>query len=144
MANTSEDTEDSGEAAARARKAVLVVDDNVDSAELLSEIVAALGYETRVAYDGPSALRVVEGFTPDVALLDIGLPFMDGYELADRLVQMPALKGVHLVALTGYGQDVDRSRSLQAGFELHMVKPIDTAALEVALRHLSQRRREPS
>jgi CheY-like chemotaxis protein len=116
---------------------ILVVDDNIDAAELLAEIVSSLGYDTRVAYDGPSALRLVEGFVPDVALLDIGLPFMDGHELGARLAELPALKNTKLVALTGYGQDVDRDRSTQSGFVLHIVKPADLDALEGTLAQLT-------
>jgi CheY-like chemotaxis protein/nitrogen-specific signal transduction histidine kinase len=120
-------------AAASASLAVLIVDDNEDAAELLAECLAEFGHRTRIAHDGPAALRVVQDFTPDVAVLDIGLPVMDGYELALRLRQHPGLGEVRLLALTGYGQASDRQRSRTAGFDAHLVKPIDLAQLEAAI-----------
>src|SRR5205823_5296868 len=107
-------------------------------AELLSESLLALGHQTRVAYDGPSALETAAEFDPDVALLDIGLPVMDGYELARRLrVGKWVKKDLRLVALTGYGQDSDRSRSAAAGFDDHLVKPIDIGRLNLVIRQLT-------
>jgi CheY-like chemotaxis protein len=100
-----------------------VVDDNEDAAELLAEALRARGHEVRVAFDGPTALAAVEGAHPRVALLDLGLPVMDGYELARRL--RARLGAVRLVAVTGYGQEVDRRASAQAGFDAHLVKPVD-------------------
>ena len=114
-------------AAALSGRRVLVVDDNVDAAELISEMLRVSGHDVVYAHDGPSALRVVETFKPDVALLDIGLPVMDGYELARRLRAM--LGTVRLVALTGYGQQADRNRAFEAGFDFHMVKPVDLRLL---------------
>ena len=120
-------------------KRVLVVDDNVDAAELLSDALEGLGYETRTAYDGPSALEVAAAFDPDIALLDIGLPAMDGYELARRLRGRPdTAKPLRLIALTGYGRDTDRVRTREAGFDAHMVKPIDLAALDHEIRRLAE------
>jgi CheY-like chemotaxis protein len=116
---------------------VLVVDDNVDAADLLSDALEGLGYQTRTAYDGPSALEVAADFNPDIALLDIGLPAMDGYELARRLRSRPAVKPLRLIALTGYGRDTDRAQTRDAGFDSHMVKPIDLAALASAIRSLA-------
>jgi PAS domain S-box-containing protein len=114
---------------------ILVVDDNVDAAELLSDALTGLGYATRTAYDGPSALEVAAAFNPDVALLDIGLPAMDGYELARRLRECPSVaKPLRLIALTGYGRDTDRARAREAGFDAHMVKPIDLSALDDEIR----------
>jgi CheY-like chemotaxis protein len=84
-------------------------------------------------HDGPSALRAVADFIPHVALLDIGLPVMDGYELARRLREMPELRGLRIIALTGYGQDSDRARSLAAGFDDHLVKPLRLELLEEIL-----------
>ena len=115
-------------------KRILVVDDNVDAADLLSDALTGLGYETRTAYDGPSALEVAADFDPDIALLDIGLPAMDGYELARRLRGRPLAKPLRLIALTGYGRDTDRAQTRDAGFDFHMVKPIDLAALASAIR----------
>lgn len=104
---------------------VLVVDDNRDAAETLAEALASRGFDARTAFDGPSALALATSFTPDVALLDIGLPVMDGYELGRRLREMPGLSAVELVAVTGYGQDSDRQRSAAVGFREHLVKPVD-------------------
>jgi PAS domain S-box-containing protein len=108
---------------------VLVVDDNRDAANLLCEVMQALGYETRAAYDGPSALTAAQAFAPDVALIDLGLPVMDGYELAHRITDDPRLRHIKLVAVTGYGQRRDREASKQAGFAAHLVKPVDTEQL---------------
>jgi signal transduction histidine kinase/ActR/RegA family two-component response regulator len=120
--------------AGRHRARLLVVDDNLDAAELLAELLGALGYETRTAADAPSALALAREFEPDVALLDIGLPVMDGYELADRL--RASKQQIALVALTGYGQDSDRLRSTQAGFAAHLVKPVDVQQLTQVLGRL--------
>lgn len=113
---------------------VLVVDDNRDAAELLGEALQTWGYTVRVAHDGPAAIRLVTEFTPDVALLDIGLPVMDGYELARSLKQNPVLRHTRLIALTGYGQASDRQHSQAAGFDAHLVKPIDMTALQNLMR----------
>ncbi|MEP7381696.1 MAG: ATP-binding protein [Gemmatimonadota bacterium] len=113
---------------------VLIVDDNVDAAEVLAASLRACGHTTRVAHDGPSALAAVESFLPEVGLLDIGLPAMDGYELAQRLRDRPALVNVRLYALTGYGQEEDRRRSRAAGFAGHLIKPMDIGALDRLLR----------
>jgi signal transduction histidine kinase/FixJ family two-component response regulator len=101
---------------------VLVVDDNADAADLLVEMLRQLGHMPAVAYDGPSALDVAARFNPEVALLDIGLPVMDGYEVGRRLRETSSK--AFLVALTGYGQDSDRERTRSAGFDMHIVKPI--------------------
>ena len=104
---------------------VLVVDDNPDAAELLEDALASAGHDVRTAPDGPSALQLVKSFAPDIAFLDIGLPVMDGYELAGLLRRLPALRGVPLVAVTGYAQDDDRQRALDSGFTEHLAKPLD-------------------
>lgn len=109
---------------------VLVVDDNADGAEMLAAFLDAKGYQTRVAYDGPGALRVAAEFQPELAFLDIGLPVMDGYELAARLRELPGLGSTRLVALTGYGQESDRRKTQAAGFQYHLVKPVDFEAIE--------------
>jgi CheY-like chemotaxis protein len=117
---------------------VLVVDDNIDAADLLSEALEGLGYETRTAYDGLSALEAAADFDPDIAVLDIGLPAIDGYEVARRLRGCPPSdKPLRLIALTGYGRDTDRAQSREAGFDAHMVKPINLATLSSALRDLA-------
>ncbi len=110
-------------------KRVLVVDDNEDSADLLREMLQWVGHDGAVAHDGPAALEIAERFEPEVALLDIGLPVMDGYELGRRLHATPRGARSRLIALTGYGQDRDREQSRLSGFEAHLVKPIDAAHL---------------
>jgi CheY-like chemotaxis protein len=101
---------------------VLVVDDNQDAADLLGRALKSLGHQAEVAYDPLTALERLESFTPELALVDIGLPVMDGHELARRLRQR--LANVRLVAVTGYGQDSDRERAVAAGFDEHVVKPL--------------------
>jgi PAS domain S-box-containing protein len=119
---------------------VLVVDDNRDAATTLAAILRITGNDVRTAHDGVEALQVAEPFRPDCILLDIGLPGMNGYEVARRLREAPWGKGVVLVALTGWGQEGDRQRSRDAGFDHHLVKPIDYSALEqlLAEHHLAQ------
>jgi CheY-like chemotaxis protein len=112
-------------------KRIVVVDDNRDAAESIAEVLRTMGHDVRVANDGPTALEVVEGFDPEVAVLDIGLPVMDGYELARRLRGDRSADDLRLVALTGYGQATDRARSAAAGFDAHLVKPVD-------VRHLAE------
>ena len=115
---------------------VLIVDDNRDAAELLAEVLGAGGLVTRVAFDGPGALRMASEFCPEIALLDIGLPVMDGYELGRRLRGLPGLTDVKLVAVTGYGQPGDRERSHAAGFDEHMTKPVDVPQVQEVLQRL--------
>jgi signal transduction histidine kinase/DNA-binding response OmpR family regulator len=119
--------------AAASGRAVLVVDDNADAAAMLAELLGAWGHRARVAHDGPSALSLLREAQVDVALLDIGLPVMDGYELAEQIRREPRWRAMRLVALTGYGQDSDRRRSRDAGFDAHLVKPVDTQALRELL-----------
>lgn len=112
------------------RKRILVVDDNDDAAFSLREALESLGYAVEIAGSGPSALRKLEVFWPDIALVDIGLPVMDGYEFAERLgVMKPERRTPRLMALTGYGQEADQERSAAAGFECHILKPVDLARL---------------
>jgi signal transduction histidine kinase/ActR/RegA family two-component response regulator len=113
---------------------VLVVDDNVDSADTLALLLQLSGHEVATAYRGEAALDLAVERKPQVVFLDIGLPGMDGYEVARRLRAMPFAKGMTLVAMTGYGQDNDRRRSAEAGFDLHLVKPVDLTDLEALLR----------
>lgn len=112
---------------------ILIVDDNQDGAELLAALLTAKGHDTRVAHDGPTALRLAAEFSPHIAFLDLGLPIMDGYELASHLREIPGLAGLRLVAVTGYGQESDRRRTCEAGFGHHLVKPVDIAAIESTL-----------
>jgi len=110
---------------------ILVVDDNEDAVEVLRQALEALGYVVAAALDGPTALVAAASFRPDIALLDIGLPVMDGYELAKRLraLQDPT-RVLRIVALTGYGQETDRQRSTDAGFDRHLVKPVSLSDIE--------------
>ncbi|HUQ24356.1 MAG TPA: PAS domain S-box protein [Burkholderiales bacterium] len=112
---------------------VMVVDDNADAASMLDLLLRSLGHETRVAHDGTEALKLAEEFRPDVVLLDIGMPGLDGYEVARRLRRLSASRPLRIVAVTGWGQDADRQRSREAGFDLHLVKPVDTTELLQAL-----------
>jgi len=108
---------------------ILVVDDNADAADTLAELLKLKGHDVRSECDGPSALNVAASFRPEFILLDIGLPGMDGYEVARRVRQAPELSKTTLVALTGYGQEKDRQQSRSAGFDHHLVKPVDPEAL---------------
>jgi signal transduction histidine kinase len=121
---------------------VLVVDDNEDAAEMLSDYLVWAGHATAVAHDAYAALDLVEGFRPDVGLLDIGLPGMDGYELGRRL--RAAIPSICIVAVTGYGQDADRDLSAAAGFNAHLVKPLDMKGLAPLLDSLTGRTAVPS
>ena len=111
---------------------VLVVDDNVDAAQTLAELIEAMGSEAYVAHDGPAALLRAQELQPDLVVLDIGLPVMDGYEVAERL-RRGGFEALRLAALTGYGQPEDRERSRRAGFDCHFVKPLSTEALQALL-----------
>jgi PAS domain S-box-containing protein len=131
---------------------VLVVDDNLDAAETLAEMLELWGHEVRVAHDGPAALKAVVSYEPEVVLLDIGLPGMDGYEVAQQLRKDEGgrrkdegepihpssfrLRPLLLVALTGYGQEEDRRRSREAGFDRHLTKPVDPAAIQEMLNNI--------
>ncbi|HUR21602.1 MAG TPA: response regulator, partial [Vicinamibacterales bacterium] len=114
---------------------VLVVDDNQDALTLLSAALSTVGYQVQSAHDGPEALKVAAAFKPQVAVLDIGLPVMDGYELATRLRAMEGLGALRLIAVTGYGQESDQRRSETAGFDAHLIKPV---SLDELLRALSE------
>ena len=111
-----------------AQRRILVVDDNADAADLVGMLLRASGHDVQIAHDPVKALEIAAGFDPEIALLDIGLPVMDGYELAAQLRETTK-PGCRLIALTGYGQDADRKRSEAAGFDSHLVKPIDADLL---------------
>ena len=111
---------------------VLVVDDSVDSAETLGELLRIWGHDVRLAHDGPAAVAAASEYRPDVILLDIGLPGMDGFEVARRLKE-DGIGARMLVALTGYGEQADRQRTQQAGFSHHLVKPVDPDTLRKLL-----------
>lgn len=119
--------QDPGEATPKRR--LLVVDDNKDAAESMSMLLEMWGHEVAFAYDGPSALETAEQWQPEAVFLDIGLPGMDGYEVAERLRELPQAKDAVLIAITGYGQDDDRLRSRRAGIDHHLVKPVAPDAL---------------
>jgi two-component system CheB/CheR fusion protein len=106
-----------------------VVDDNVDAADSLALLLRAGGHEVQTAYDGPTALETAGAFHPEVVFLDIGLPEVDGYEVARRLRRQPGLEKSLLVAVTGYGQEEDRRRAAAAAFDAHLVKPADPTDL---------------
>ncbi len=116
---------------------VLIVDDHEDAATMLGLMLRRLGHTHQMAHDGETALGALDSFTPDVALLDIGLPDMDGYELAKRIRAKMAEKGIKLIALTGYGQESDRRKAYEAGFDIHLVKPLSRATLEATLAQLA-------
>lgn len=113
---------------------VLVVDDNVDAADTLGELLSAWGYHVTVAHDGPAALAALQDTLPDIALLDIGMPAMDGYELAAHLRFQPGCEDLTIVAITGTGDPEARRRSRAKGFSAHLVKPVSAASLMTLLR----------
>ena len=114
---------------------VLVVDDNIDAAESLRMRLEVFGHQVRIARDGPTALRIACEDAPELMLVDIGLPGMDGCELARRARRAPELRDVVLVAFTGYGSDEDHRRTFEAGFDHHLTKPVDPADLRELLAH---------
>ena len=116
---------------------ILVVDDNHDSALSLAMMLSIMGHETRTAHDGESAVLMAETFLPEVVLLDIGLPKMNGYEVAQRIREKSWGASMYLIAVTGWGQDEDRQRSSEVGLNLHMVKPVEPSALEKLLASLA-------
>ena len=111
------------------RRRVMIVDDNRDSANTVSALLEAWGHDVRTAYDGSSAILLASHFRPDAVLLDVGLPGMNGYDVAKELRHGAGSNSVTLVAFTGYGQDEDRRRALEAGFDHHLVKPVDPGVL---------------
>ncbi|MBX9583084.1 MAG: response regulator, partial [Gemmataceae bacterium] len=112
---------------------VLVVDDNRDAAESLALLLEVLGHPVWAAHDGPAALAAAREHRPEVVLLDVGMPGMNGYEVAARLRAMPEAAGAAVVAVTGFGQEADRQRSREAGFDHHLVKPVDPETLQELL-----------
>ena len=112
---------------------ILIVDDSRDGGESLAMLLRVLGAEIALAHSGRQALECVDSFKPDVVLLDIGMPGMDGYEVARRIRSNPNNRHISLIALTGWGQDEDRRRSVAAGFDHHLVKPADIDQLRQLL-----------
>jgi CheY-like chemotaxis protein/two-component sensor histidine kinase len=119
---------------------LLVVDDNEDAAHSLAMLLRLQGHEVRVAHDGPSALEVATSYLPDLVFLDIGMPGMDGYDVARRLRKTPGLEKTVLAALTGWGQQEDRRRTAEAGFNHHLVKPPEPKVLDELLASLPARK----
>lgn len=120
-------------------KRVLVVDDNKDAADSLSRVLTAYGHETRSVYTGSSALEVAETFKPDTILLDLGLPTLDGYEVARQIRENSQLSDTQLIAVTGFGQQRDFERSHAVGFDAHFVKPVDPAVIQDLLTKVFHR-----
>jgi CheY-like chemotaxis protein len=123
-------------ASATASQRALVVDDDRDVADTLVMLLQHFGVDVRVAYDGGAALAIVAGFKPHLALVDIGMPGMDGYEAARQIRKLPEGRDLRLVALSGWGRDEDRCLSADAGFDDHLVKPLRIRALEDLLNSL--------
>jgi CheY-like chemotaxis protein len=121
--------------AAIARR-ILIVDDNKDSAESLAILLRMMGHEVTSAYDGEQALTAAEATRPDVVLLDIGLPKLNGYDTCRRIREKPWGQRIFFIALTGWGQEQDRRRTEEAGFDRHMVKPVDATVLTKLLASL--------
>ena len=112
---------------------ILIVDDNTDAAKSLDLLLRSLGHDTRTVFDGVSALDAAQEFRPEIVLLDIGMPGMDGYEVAKRLRSAQNGDALKIIAITGWGQEADRARATEAGFDMHLVKPVDIGALHKAL-----------
>jgi CheY-like chemotaxis protein len=113
-----------------------VVDDNTDAAKTLAELLRMAGHQVQTAADGHEAIASVDSFVPDIAILDIGLPGMDGYELARWIRKQPRLQRVRLIALSGYGQASDQKLALEAGFDLHLAKPVDPEVVLTTIQEL--------
>lgn len=113
---------------------MLIADDNVDAATSLSYVLALAGYQTAVAHDGNRALELAEALRPAIVLLDIGLPHLSGHDVARRLREAPWGQNLRLIAVTGWGNESDRAKSLEAGFDAHLTKPIDP---EMLLQHIA-------
>jgi CheY-like chemotaxis protein len=116
------------------RLRILVVDDNADSAESLAMVLNLAGHEARTAHSGVAALKLARDFQPEAVLLDIGLPTMDGYEVARQIRASYGARPVTVIAMTGYGSEEDRRKSREAGFDIHLVKPLDLASLSRTLQ----------
>jgi CheY-like chemotaxis protein len=127
-------SEDTSAAASPATRNVLIADDNRDAAESLAVLLRMDGHEVTVAYDGPQALALLTQVQPEVALLDIGMPGLNGYEVARRVRHGPLGRSITLIAVTGWGQDRDKAQAHQAGFDHHFTKPVDPERLSRLLR----------
>ncbi|HEU4925997.1 MAG TPA: ATP-binding protein [Vicinamibacterales bacterium] len=120
---------------------VLIVEDNVDAAEMLDLLISELGHLTKVAHDGSRAITAAKEFVPDVVFMDIGLPVMNGYAVVRALRELPEFASAHFAAVTGWGQDEDRRKAREAGFDSHFTKPLSPAVLEELLAGIAQRAR---
>ena len=116
------------------RRRLMVIDDNKDAADSMALLVETAGHRVRTAYDGQEALDLASIFAPDVLLLDLGVPGLNGFEIARRIRRQPWGRKVALIAVTGWGQEQDRQRTAEAGFDAHLIKPVGTADLLRALR----------
>ena len=116
------------------RRRILIADDNRDSAETLAALLRMEGHEVTSVHDGPVALSAFSEIKPDVALLDIGMPGLTGYEVARRMRQSTSGASLTLIAITGWGQDIDKERAYAAGFDHHLTKPVDPHRLAELLR----------
>jgi CheY-like chemotaxis protein len=119
---------------------ILVVDDNIDGADVLSVVLSDEGQHVRTAYDGREAMDAASRERPDLVFLDIGLPKLDGYEVARLMRADPSLKDTYLVALTAFGSQADKVKALEAGFDMHVTKPIDPATIYAVLEAARKRR----
>ena len=119
------------------RRRILVVDDNRDSAESLAMLLTIIGHEVHTAHDGEEAVQIAAALKPEVVLLDLGLPNLNGYEACRRIREQPRGKEMIVVALTGWGHEEDRRKTREGGFDYHLVKPVNLEALEAALTRLS-------
>lgn len=122
------------------RLRILVIDDIPDVADVMKMLLDLEGFETRVAYGGAAALRIARAFSPDVIFCDIGLPEMDGHEIARRMRADPANAAAVLIALTGWGADEELRKTRESGFDFHLVKPVDSNALLDMLAYIESRR----
>jgi DNA-binding response OmpR family regulator len=116
---------------------VLVVDDNIDAADSIAALLTLSGHEVQTAHDGHAAVRMALSFRPEFIFLDLGLPGLDGFAVAQRLRAEPGFETVRLIAVTGYGTEQDRRRTLESGFDQHYLKPVDPKFLESLLGNVS-------
>lgn len=123
---------------AAAKRRILIVDDNRDAAESLGMMLRLMGNEVRTAHDGLAAVEVADAYRPEMILLDIGLPKLNGYDACRRIREQPWSNGTVIVALTGWGQEEDRRRSQEAGFDHHLVKPVEVDNLTKLLAHVKR------
>jgi CheY-like chemotaxis protein len=126
------------------KQRILVVDDNRDSANSMAHMLRLTGNQVYTAFDGLEALRAAESYRPDVILMDVGMPKMNGYEAARRIREQEWGRGMVIIALTGWGQEDDKHRSRRAGCDGHLVKPVDLVELDRLLKQLDQARELPA